>query len=66
MITLGNILFFIIGLVVGASIMYGFELYQDWREDRADAQREAVIREAFERLKEKEERDHEKIHRQEA
>lgn len=54
MITLGNILFFIIGLVVGASIMYGFELYQDWREDRADAQREAVIREAFERLKEKE------------
>lgn len=54
MITLGNILFFIIGLVVGASIMYGFELYQDWREDRADEQREAVIREAFERLKEKE------------
>lgn len=54
MITLGNILFFIIGLVVGASIMYGFELYQDWREDRADEQREVVIREAFERLKEKE------------
>ena len=54
MITLGNILFFVIGLVVGASIMYGFELYQDRKEDRADEQRDAVIREALERLREKE------------
>ena len=54
MITLGNILFFIIGLVVGASIMYGFELYQDRKEDRVDEQRDAVIREALESLREKE------------
>ena len=54
MITLGNILFFIIGLVVGASIMYGFELYQDRKEDRVDEQRDAVIREALESLKAKE------------
>ena len=54
MITLGNILFFVIGLVVGASIMYGFELYQDRKEDRVDEQRDAVIREALERLREKE------------
>lgn len=31
---LGNILFFVIGLVIGASIMYGFDLYQDWKEER--------------------------------
>ena len=54
MITLGNILFFVIGLVVGAGIMYGFELFWDWKEDKEDAQREAVIREALERLREKE------------
>ena len=54
MITLGNILFFIFGLAVGAGIMYGLELFWDWKEDREDAQREAVIREALERLREKE------------
>lgn len=34
MITLGNVLFFTIGVVVGASIMYGFDVYMDWKEDR--------------------------------
>lgn len=52
MITLGNILFFIIGLVVGAGIMYGFELFWDWKEDKEEAQ-EAVVREAIESLKAK-------------
>ena len=33
MITLGNILFFIIGLFIGASIMYFFEVYMDFKED---------------------------------
>ena len=31
---LGNVLFFVFGLVIGASIMYGFEVYQDWKEDK--------------------------------
>ena len=34
MITLGNVLFFTIGVVVGASIMYGFEVFMDFKEDR--------------------------------
>ena len=34
MITIGNILFCIIGVFIGASIMYFFEVYMDWREDR--------------------------------
>ncbi len=28
------ILFFVIGVGVGAGIMYVFELYQDWKEDK--------------------------------
>ena len=36
MITLGNVLFCVIGVVVGASIMYGFELLMDFKEDRED------------------------------
>lgn len=34
MITLGNILFFVIGVVLGASIIYGFDVYMDWKEER--------------------------------
>lgn len=34
MITLGNVLFFVIGVVVGASIIYGFDVFMDWKEDR--------------------------------
>lgn len=34
MITIDNVLFFIIGVFIGASIMYGFEVYMDWREDK--------------------------------
>lgn len=34
MITIGNVLFCIIGVFIGASIMYFFEVYMDWREDR--------------------------------
>lgn len=34
MIIIGNILFFLIGVVVGASIMFGFDVYMDWKEDR--------------------------------
>ena len=34
MITIGNTLFCIIGVFIGASIMYGFEVYMDWKEDR--------------------------------
>lgn len=34
MITIGNVLFFIIGVVVGASIIYGFDVFMDWKEDR--------------------------------
>lgn len=26
----------IIGIVIGATLMYGFELYMDWKEDRED------------------------------
>ena len=37
MITLGNVLFFTIGVVVGASIMYGFEVFMDFKEDRENA-----------------------------
>lgn len=37
MITIGNVLFFIIGVVLGASIMYGFDVYMDWKEDRENA-----------------------------
>ena len=33
MITLGNILFFIIGVFIGALIMYLFEVYMDFKED---------------------------------
>ena len=47
MITLGNILFFIIGLVIGASIMYGFELYQDWKLEKEQEE----IKRAWERIK---------------
>ncbi len=34
MITIGNVLFCIIGVFIGASIMYGFEVFMDWKEDR--------------------------------
>ena len=37
MITLGNVLFFVIGVVVGASIIYGFDVFMDWKEDREEA-----------------------------
>lgn len=33
MITIGNVLFFVIGVVLGSSIMYGFDVYMDWRDD---------------------------------
>ena len=36
MITLGNVLFCVIGVVLGASIMYGFEVFMDWKEDREE------------------------------
>lgn len=32
--TIMFILFFALGVGVGAGIMYGFELYQDWKEDK--------------------------------
>ena len=51
MITLGNILFFIIGLFIGASIMYFFEVYMDWKEDKDEAKRQEQIARAFERIK---------------
>ena len=38
MITIGNILFCIIGVFIGASIMYFFEVYMDWSEDREEAE----------------------------
>ena len=38
MITLGNILFFVIGVVLGASIIYGFDVYMDWKEDSENEQ----------------------------
>ena len=34
MITIGNVIFCIIGVCIGSSIMYGFELIMDWKEDR--------------------------------
>ena len=36
MITLGNVLFCVIGVVLGSSIMYGFEVFMDWKEDREE------------------------------
>ena len=36
MITIGNVLFCVIGVILGASIMYGFDVFMDWREDRQD------------------------------
>lgn len=30
------VLFFVVGVGVGAGIMYGFELYQDWKEDKEE------------------------------
>lgn len=38
MITLGNILFFVIGVVVGESIIYGLDVYMDWKEDSENEQ----------------------------
>lgn len=29
-------LFFVIGIMVGVSIMYGFEAFMDWKEDKED------------------------------
>lgn len=34
---LGNAIFFIMGVLAGASIMYVFELIMDWREDHEKA-----------------------------
>ena len=31
---LGNISFLLLGVVIGASIMYGFEIFMDWKEDQ--------------------------------
>ena len=31
---LGNGIFLVIGIVTGAAIMYGFEVFMDWKEDR--------------------------------
>lgn len=31
-----HILYFAIGVGVGAGIMYVFELYQDWKEDKEE------------------------------
>ena len=36
MITLGNVLFCVIGVVVGASIIYGFDVFMDYKEDKED------------------------------
>ena len=30
----GHMIYLCIGLFIGASIMYFFEVYMDWREDR--------------------------------
>ena len=35
---IGNILVFIIGVGLGASIMYFYEVYMDWREDKEEEQ----------------------------
>ena len=32
--TLIHIVFLIMGIVIGATIMYGFELFMDWKEDK--------------------------------
>lgn len=40
MITIGNVLFFIIGVFIGSSIMYGFDVYMDWKEDREKLKKE--------------------------
>lgn len=31
---LGNGIFLTVGVVIGAALMYGFEIYLDWKEDR--------------------------------
>lgn len=36
MITIGNVLFCIIGVFIGSSIMYFFEVFMDWKEDREE------------------------------
>lgn len=51
MITLGNDLFCVIGVVLGASIMYFFEVYMDCKEDRDEAKRQEQLARAFERIK---------------
>ena len=33
---IGNCIFGVVGVIVGASIMYGFELFMDWKEDREE------------------------------
>lgn len=33
---LGHAIYFIMGVLAGATIMYGFELFMDWKEDRED------------------------------
>lgn len=31
---LGNGIFLTVGVAIGAALMYGFELYLDWKEDK--------------------------------
>ncbi len=31
---IGHGLFLVLGIIIGASIMYGFELIMDWKEDK--------------------------------
>ena len=35
----GHIIYLCIGVFIGASIMYFFEVYMDWMEDREDGKR---------------------------
>ena len=34
----GHMIYLCIGVFIGASIMYFFEVYMDWREDREEAE----------------------------
>ena len=33
---IGHLMLFIFGVGIGAGIMYGFEVFMDWKEDREE------------------------------